>query len=610
MSSDNFYKGADYGFDPEYGGTSQAYSSNLSANIGLTSDARTANQLKATSQALNTGATTVEVGAVSPDIFESIPQQHFQELNRLRKLVGGNVELTLHAPIVEPTGLTKRGWDRYEREQAERQMGDAISKAHELNPEGNVVTTFHASAISLPAETRVWEEKEGKKVPVIKEIILINERTGEIAPLPLKPSAWEGKKEVKPQEEIEKLNRANWYKNLQHVNYLAENGAQRIDNALKESQKIQDVNEKGLLQLYKYNIEGEGEKVDKAINKVSEISPTLGFEMKHALNEIGHGEIYLRDAYNNLRDLYDQAYSALDKSGKKEELEKLDKFRTEMKPFIENEKYLKDPEHLDEFKEKIRQGVHVLRSLEAPQLLKEFKDFALDKSAETFGNVAFNAFKKFGSSTPIVSIENPPAGQGILHTGEDLKRLVEKARTQFEEQAVKKMGLSENEAEKQAEKLIGVTWDVGHINMLRKFGAGTEELKEETKQIAKLAKHVHLSDNFGMEHTELPMGMGNVPKEMLEIIEKNNKKFKKIVEVGQWYQHFQTTPFPETMQHFNSPIYAMKNASYWGPSGYFSGLGSNPDIHHAMYGAGFANLPVELGGQMSGRSRISGNPLE
>jgi len=36
----------------------------------------------------------------------------------------------------------------------------------------------------------------------------------------------------------------------------------------------------------------------------------------------------------------------------------------------------------------------------------------------------------------------------------------------------------------------------------------------------------------------------------------------------------------------------------------------NPDIHHSIYGSGFSNLPVELGGQMQGRSRMSGNPME
>ena len=107
--------------------------------------------------------------------------------------------------------------------------------------------------------------------------------------------------------------------------------------------------------------------------------------------------------------------------------------------------------------------------------------------------------------------------------------------------------------------------------------------------------------------------MGNVPKETFKILgeqAKNFEKIKKVIEVGNWYQHFQTTPFAETLREFGSPLYAPGTGTYWESRGYFSGYGMNPEIHHAMYGAGFANLPVELGGQMSGRSRVSGNPLE
>lgn len=82
--------------------------------------------------------------------------------------------------------------------------------------------------------------------------------------------------------------------------------------------------------------------------------------------------------------------------------------------------------------------------------------------------------------------------------------------------------MSENEAKKQAEKFIGATWDVGHINMLRKFGYEEKDIIKEAEAVAPYIKHVHLSDNFGFEHTELPMGMGNVP--LKEIMEKLGKK--------------------------------------------------------------------------------------
>ena len=132
-----------------------------------------------------------------------------------------------------------------------------------------------------------------------------------------------------------------------------------------------------------------------------------------------------------------------------------------------------------------------------------------------------------------------------------------------------------------------------------------------------MVKHVHLSDNFGMEHTELPMGMGNVPtKAHMDILDKYNNKLKKVVETGTWYQYFKTPPLAETFSALGSPVYSMQMGPSWNnvygrtTSGYFSGYGMNPDIHHSIYGSGFSNLPVELGGQMQGRSRMSGNPME
>ena len=57
--------------------------------------------------------------------------------------------------------------------------------------------------------------------------------------------------------------------------------------------------------------------------------------------------------------------------------------------------------------------------------------------------------------------------------------------------------------------------------MLRKEGYSEKDIVKQTEIIAPFVKHVHLSDNFGFEHTELPMGMGNVPlKEIMEKLQK------------------------------------------------------------------------------------------
>ncbi len=183
--------------------------------------------------------------------------------------------------------------------------------------------------------------------------------------------------------------------------------------------------------------------------------------------------------------------------------------------------------------------------------------------------------------------------------------------------------MSQSQAESAAEKTIGVTWDVGHINMLRKYGYGKEKLIEQAEIIAPLVKHVHLSDNFGFEHTELPMGMGNVPlKEIMGKLEQEGFKGKKIVEALAWWQHFSeqgaNPPLMSTFQAIGPPIYSTGMAPYWNQSsgfeqGYYSGQGPTlPQINYEMQGGGFSQLPTELGGQRPGAQggRMSGKPME
>jgi len=201
-----------------------------------------------------------------------------------------------------------------------------------------------------------------------------------------------------------------------------------------------------------------------------------------------------------------------------------------------------------------------------------------------------------------------------MASGEDLKELVEKTRQKFVNKLVSE-GKSKSEAQAVAEKLIGATWDTSHIAMIRKQGFGNQKIVEETKAIAPYIKHVHFNDNFGSTHTDLPPGMGSVPiKDVLEVLEKNKVKGKRIFEGGNFFQHFQKSPFPYTLSWSGSPIYSEAGGPYFNQMGglgaYYMGHGPvNPNIHHSLYGLGFTALPVELGGEMPGQqSRFSGAP--
>lgn len=240
--------------------------------------------------------------------------------------------------------------------------------------------------------------------------------------------------------------------------------------------------------------------------------------------------------------------------------------------------------------------------------------FAKEKASETLSNVAVKAYKEFGETSPIISIENPPYGYAIA-TGKDLKDLIEETRNKFVKTIMKDKGLSESEAKAAAKKIIGATWDTSHMSMIRRYGFDADRIVEETKEIAPYVKHVHFNDNFGSTHTDLPPGMGNLPMDKIQKeLEKVGFKGKKIFEGGNYVQNFQKSPFIPTLAYSGSPLYQGNGGPYWNQVGalgnYYGGVGPiNPQIHHSLYGSSFATLPIELGGEIPGmQSRFSGTP--
>ena len=83
---EKFYSGADYGLTPKDDEFLQMEYRTPTSNIGLATDPRTANQLQVTTQQFNTGAKAIEIQLTMPEVAESIPEQHLEELNRLKKL--------------------------------------------------------------------------------------------------------------------------------------------------------------------------------------------------------------------------------------------------------------------------------------------------------------------------------------------------------------------------------------------------------------------------------------------------------------------------------------------------------------------------------------------
>jgi len=580
----NLYQGGYSSLSPSYGDMFTGYTVSA-GSLGITTDPRSANILKEVSSKLAGGSKQVELALVSPEVFDSIPKQQLKEVNRLGKLTG--VDMSVHGPVMDSAGMSQQGFSEINREAAERRMIDVVERSHEVDPTGNIPVTFH-SAEGIPGTE--WETFDGERKA--KRMIAVNRETGKMIPIEKETRYYPGEdfskiKPSPPEEELKVINRTEW--------------GNAIDQSFFNKERADEILQQNQVQIA-HLLRGLNDKTIRPedINKIP--------EYKRAYAHYETVSNYLGEVHKNVNALFSRAY----KYGTLDQQKELAKIS---ETFKENLEKSDDPVMAQS------QAMQILlnnlrRADITPNMNIPIEEFAAEKSSVTFGNTAFESYKKFGTKAPIISIENPPAGFA-LSTGEDLRNLIVKSREQFVEKAVESGKLSESEAKTQAAKLIGATWDVGHINMLRKQGATEKDIVRETEKIAPFVKHIHLSDNFGFEHTELPMGMGNVPlKEMMEKLPQ--KDIKKIVEAGQWWQHFQTNPIKESFEGLGSPMYSSGAGPLWNQTpafqeGYFSGYGMMlPSINYETFGAGFSRLPAELGGSRQGGQggRMSGAPME
>ena len=589
----NIYGGGYSTLKPDYGNLFTGYRSSV-GSLGITTNPQNAAVLKEFSSKINLGVEHVEVEAISPEVFDSMPKQQLKELNSMSKLTG--VGVSFHGPIVEPSGLTQSGLTEASKEAAGRQISEAVERINTAVP--GTTINFHTSNF-LP-QFGLSKTEEGEK---IHSALVMNVEQGkpELIPIQDKPFPGEVDGKISPQEKVQKeinrLNQRQWESTLSNVGYYGVMGIERVENF------------KGLARTAEIEKEAGRKLLD---------------EQKSALVHYNEGKLLLNDTYRQIKEIY----HLVNKYGADDDRKKLAIFAKEIeepaKKIIEAPS---SPESVELKKTIVEKGLELFQSVkEPPKLLVDANDYMMKQTSSNFGNAAFNAFKKFGEKkAPTIVIENPPATHQFSRA-EDVKKIVEGARNEFVAKA-KKEGMGESQARKYAEKFIGATWDVGHINMLRQFGFSEKDIVKETEKIAPLVKHVHLSDNFGFHHTELPMGMGNVPlKEMMKKIGEKGFEVKKIVEAGDWWtKHVPQgagMPFVPSLEGLGSPIYSSDagfEAPYWNQAigfqqGYNAGMGEMfPQNYFERTGAvGFSQLPKELGGSKGAPagSRMSGKPME
>lgn len=647
--------------------------------VSVTTNPFVSKQVEEFGKALNSGVRNVEVGALQVEKLETIPKEHLREIKRLSEIT--DTRVSLHGPIIDLSGFSEKGgWSEHQRQEAEQQVASVLDRAVLLDKNGNIPVVFHASASGFsevydktvekeskdkyiadlqkkaeiyresdPEAAKQFEEdarlyKEGKK-HFVQALGVVNRETGQVEVLPLQK-----KKEIltefgaelaekiwTPYEKLDSLNQNQWDEEKLKMLSLRKQITEIAERMQLKSQQLDALEKTGLKDSKQYQAMIEANTRD--IDLMSSHIQTLN----HDINSMS---ATIFDKFNKWTDKEDREkfYENKEMKNYRDEFKKIDnqllEVTNEFNEKIREAESKEEKEKLEKDARMIQQAilgrkndimVSAVSKMPAPDIWKPTEGFAQEKLAETVSSAIITFAKEHPdfdlSKAPVLAIENwhpnTPMGRA-----ESLKEAVHMAREKFAEKLTSdkdfKGKYSKKDADKLAEKLIGATWDMGHINFLRKSGYSEEELKkkviEETQKIADVVKHLHITDNFGFSDAHLPPGMGNVPvADIMETLKKAGFEGLGVAELGGYINEFGVNPYQRVIEHFDNPMYsenAMEGGmyksipKYWQGSNYYQDpFVEFPQQHFNLYSSSFTTLPKTFGGQVGGeKSRFSDTP--
>ena len=213
----------------------KSYSSSMdlhipSSRLGAPTNPMVARQLDEFGKLLNQGIKNIEIGTLSADKFEQIPEQHFDEVRRLAKITDSHV--SVHAPLLDlsgfPTQEGERTWKEEQRASTEQQVFSILERSHKLSNGENVPVVFHAGRMptqefGVPWDPKtgpegkgfkkeIFDEKTGKTKIVpsnYRSLMAVNQDTGEMAPFEYEEKYMIGQKGLEVWDPFKKISSAN-----------------------------------------------------------------------------------------------------------------------------------------------------------------------------------------------------------------------------------------------------------------------------------------------------------------------------------------------------------------------------------------------------------------
>jgi sugar phosphate isomerase/epimerase len=306
-----------------------------------------------------------------------------------------------------------------------------------------------------------------------------------------------------------------------------------------------------------------------------------------------------------------ERYISAKEDGKTEEAKR---YFQEIESYAESIKLLEKRKKEAELEMKRKKIDFMNKKEKRYEQLVPIEDHAIDKVADTVANAAAYAYKK--KSKPMLVVENMYP-EMAFNQPEKMREVIEQSRKKFVEKMKGKMG--KGTAEKAAKELIGMTLDVGHMNMWKRYQDDPKEFKKMQKKFTDLApfiKHVHLSDNLGDMDAHLPVGWGNAPnKEVMDDLKKGGYKGNVLFETyglpeGGHFGVYESVKGTGQRAYPFGPTWTQASENYFFGD-YPMHMGDIfPPGHVQQYGMGFSGLPSALGGSAPGeRSKFGGRPM-
>ncbi len=623
-----------------------------------------ANQLEEFGKKINEGVENVEIGTLQLDKFETIPTQHFHEIRRLANITGTG--LSFHAPLnVDPAGLTKNGWSEEARIKSQSMLSHVMNRVAEgLLPNTKKMSKKEAKKVApIPVVmhaggefTQQYEKglkrinpKTGKAEKYeddlgIRTMMAVNQATGEMRPLQHREKFRIGKEKKDIWDvhtQLRSLNQTSWDDEQLKIFHLQHDIEER-DEKVREIQRRQEAIQKQIERAQEQDNQRELARL-RAIQQRQLARDML--DQENLNNQIEQMNQNLRSQIDSIQDRFrknpldkktpqgKQSWQAIENMGKhqktyrKTQQEVLKQIQEEDKRLKkegigrkQREAYLQMA-----FRENMRrmdteynkQLSKEIGEMAAPKTWMAAKDFAMEKASATIAEAMFDVYDKQSrrlndENMPFLALENffPHTP---MSTGKELKKTVVDARKQMAKKLVKEKKMDKKRADKIAEGMIGATWDMGHITALRQSGFEGKELKEQvlkqTRDVSKVVKHVHITDNFGWHDSHLAPGMGVVPiQEVMKELEEAGFAGTAVEESGGFISEFKSHSTPFAKEFFGSPIYggtSQPNAYRVTPDHFVE----FPQHHFNLYSSSFSTLPKVFGGQIGGgKSRFSNTP--